>query len=222
MKKFLTNIAVIIFTCISMTSCARKKENPSMKAEKPTKAVIGIIGAGNVGGTLGKKWANAGYKVLFSSRNPEELKNLIAEVGNHSEAVSVEEAAKRAEIVVLAVPFKAEAGISKQIAAFVKGKILLNCDNAYPGRDGAIADEARKIGVGLYSFKNYFPETRFIRAFSSLPVANVGRATTENPVEIPYLVSDESIKNIAEDLIQSADGKPKFIGGLENSEQLDF
>ncbi len=222
MNKAFKILTIVLFTFISMISCAQKKEDSSMNNAKPTKAIIGVIGAGNVGGTLGKKWANAGYKVLFSSRNPEELKDLITEIGHQSEAVSVEEAAKRADIVVLAVPFKAESGISAQIQPFVKGKILLDCDNAYPGRDGAIADEARKTGVGLYSFKNYFPETKFIRAFSSLPVANVGRATNENRIEIPYAVSDESIKNIAEDLIKAADGTPKFIGGLENSAQLDF
>lgn len=220
--KFYLKYLILLFCSIYIISCAQKKDQPTKAKVMNQKPIIGIIGAGHVGGTLGKKWAKAGYKVLFSSRNPEQLKDLITEAGQGSEAVTVIDAAKRADIIVLAVPYKAEAVISKQIMPYIKGKTLLDCDNAYPGRDGEIATEARKLGAGLYSYKNYFPETKFIRAFSSLPVANVGSATANNPVEIPYAVSEESIKITAEALITAADGKPKFIGGLENSAQLDY
>ena len=220
--KFYLKYLILFFCTMNILSCGQKNNQPTKAKVMNQKTIIGIIGAGHVGGTLGKKWAKAGYKVLFSSRNPEQLKDLITEAGHNSEAVTVTDAAKRADIIMLAVPYKAEAVISKQIMPYIKGKTLLDCDNAYPGRDGEIATEARKLGAGLYSYKNYFPETKFIRAFSSLPVANVGSATANNPVEIPYAVSEESIKITAEALITAADGKPKFIGGLENSAQLDY
>ena len=38
---------------------------------------IGIIGSGNIGATLGKHWAKAGHTVLFSSRNPDQLNNIV-------------------------------------------------------------------------------------------------------------------------------------------------
>lgn len=38
---------------------------------------IGIIGSGNIGGNLGKHWAKAGHRVLFSSRHPEEFKAFV-------------------------------------------------------------------------------------------------------------------------------------------------
>ncbi|MGL5878651.1 MAG: NAD(P)-binding domain-containing protein, partial [Xenococcaceae cyanobacterium] len=37
---------------------------------------IGIIGSGNIGGTLGKHWAKAGHEVMFSSRHPEDLETM--------------------------------------------------------------------------------------------------------------------------------------------------
>lgn len=220
--KFYLKYLILFFCTMNILSCGQKNIQPTKAKVMNQKPIIGIIGSGHVGGTLGKKWAKAGYKALFSSRNPEQLKDLITEAGHNSEAVTVTDAAKRADIIMLAVPYKAEAAISKQIMPYIEGKTLLDCDNAYPGRDGEIATEARKLGAGLYSYKNYFPETKFIRAFSSLPVANVGSATANNPVEIPYAVSEESIKITAEALITAADGKPKFIGGLENSAQLDY
>ena len=42
---------------------------------------IGIIGSGNLGGTLGALWVKSGHPVLFSSRHPEELKKLVDSLG---------------------------------------------------------------------------------------------------------------------------------------------
>jgi predicted dinucleotide-binding enzyme len=53
---------------------------------------IGIIGSGNIGGTLGKHWAKTGHKVTFSFRYPEELeamaKQANAKVGTTEEATA--------------------------------------------------------------------------------------------------------------------------------------
>jgi len=40
---------------------------------------IGIIGSGHIGGVVGKLWARAGHKILFSSRHPETLDPLVAD-----------------------------------------------------------------------------------------------------------------------------------------------
>ena len=42
------------------------------------KSKIGVIGSGHIGGTIGGLWVKAGHQVFFSSRNPEELKDLVA------------------------------------------------------------------------------------------------------------------------------------------------
>src|SRR5215472_10425324 len=42
---------------------------------------IGIIGSGHIGGAIGGLWVKAGHPVLFSSRHPEELKNLVSGLG---------------------------------------------------------------------------------------------------------------------------------------------
>lgn len=214
-------ILFLVFT--SFIACGQnlKKENKMEKVTTKNK-IIGLIGAGNVGGTLGRKWVTSGYKVIFSSRNPEELKSLVNELGPNASAESIEETAKKADIIVLAIPFKAEKEVSDKIKPYIEGKFLLNCDNAYPGRDGQVADEARKIGAGYYSQQNYFPQVKFIRAFSSTAISNVGMATKDNPVTIPYAADNEEEKQIAEELIKAADGNPKYIGSVKNSKSLDY
>src|SRR5215813_12976968 len=68
---------------------------------------IAVIGAGNVGGTLGKRWARAGHEVVFGARDPAEAKlaALVRESGPSARAASVLEAARGADFVVLAVPW---------------------------------------------------------------------------------------------------------------------
>src|SRR5450755_4382404 len=53
---------------------------------------IGIIGSGHIGGTIGGLWVNAGHPVLFSSRHPEELKDLVAGLGPLARAGTVVQA----------------------------------------------------------------------------------------------------------------------------------
>jgi hypothetical protein len=53
---------------------------------------IGIIGSGNLGGTLGTLWVKSGHPVLFSSRHPEELKKLVDSLGPLARAGTVREA----------------------------------------------------------------------------------------------------------------------------------
>lgn len=67
---------------------------------------IAILGAGNVGGTLGKSWANKGHQVCFGVRHPDDDKtqNLIKDIGNNAQAGTNQEAIAFGDIVVNALP----------------------------------------------------------------------------------------------------------------------
>src|SRR5207248_1615233 len=57
--------------------------------------------------------------------------------------------------------------IGKDYGKSLAGKIVLDADNAVAGRDGAIADEVERDGIGVTSQK-YLPGTRLVRAFNTL------------------------------------------------------
>ena len=64
---------------------------------------IGIIGAGNIGGTLARRLAALGHEVsVANSRGPKSLAGLAAESG--ATAVSVSEAARRGQVVIVTIP----------------------------------------------------------------------------------------------------------------------
>jgi hypothetical protein len=91
---------------------------------------IAIIGAGNVGGTLGKGWAKKGHQVFFGVRQPQDpqIQNLLKAVGTSARAGSPAEAAAFGEVVVLATPWPATEAAVKS-AGDLSGKILIDCTN---------------------------------------------------------------------------------------------
>ena len=91
---------------------------------------IAVIGAGNVGGTLGRGWAKRGHDVFFGVRHPQEDKTrqLVQSIGPKAQAGTVAEAAAFGEAVVLATPWPAtEAAI--QQAGDLAGKVVIDCTN---------------------------------------------------------------------------------------------
>lgn len=127
---------------------------------------IGIIGSRNIGGKIGGLWVKNGHPVLFSSRHPDELKDMVTKLGNLAQAGSVEQAIAFGDVLFIAVPHGAIPQIGKDYSAAMKGKVMLDACNAVSARDGAIADEVEQNGIGVTSQK-YLPGARIVRAFNT-------------------------------------------------------
>jgi predicted dinucleotide-binding enzyme len=91
---------------------------------------IGILGAGRVGTTLGRRWAELGHAVMLGVRDPasEQARALLNSVGHGVRAGTLEQAAGASEIVVLAVPWSSVHDALRS-AGSLAGKILIDCTN---------------------------------------------------------------------------------------------
>jgi predicted dinucleotide-binding enzyme len=101
---------------------------------------IGIIGAGNIGGALTRRLCALGHQVaVANSRGPESLMPLVAETGAH--AVSVLEAARAGEVVIVTIPMRSIPDLPKELFAGVPASVVvIDTGNYYPQqRDGRIA-----------------------------------------------------------------------------------
>jgi predicted dinucleotide-binding enzyme len=99
---------------------------------------IGIIGSGNIGGTLARALATLGHRVsVANSRGPDSLAGLAAETG--ATAATVEEAARARDLVIVAVPEKAVPGLGRGLLA-ASSAVVVDTGNYYPSRDGRIAE----------------------------------------------------------------------------------
>src|SRR4051812_26049517 len=101
---------------------------------------IGIIGAGNIGATLARKLSAAGHTVrLANSRGADTIMEIAEEA--RATAVSVRDAAKNADIVVVSIPEKSIPSLPKDLFAGVADDtIVVDTGNYYPSRDGRIAE----------------------------------------------------------------------------------
>jgi predicted dinucleotide-binding enzyme len=104
---------------------------------------IGIIGAGQIGGTLVRRLTAVGHDVeVANSRGPETLANLGRETG--ARAVTVEQAAKGKDLVVVTIPEKRVPQLPKGLLADAPETVVVDTGNYYPRqRDGRIDDIER-------------------------------------------------------------------------------
>jgi predicted dinucleotide-binding enzyme len=106
---------------------------------EPNQMRIGIIGAGNIGGTLARHLTRLGHLVsIANSRGPESLIDLANEIG--AKAVSVTEAATAGEIVIISIPTKAVVDLPQGLFANVSSDVIVvDTGNYHPElRDGCI------------------------------------------------------------------------------------
>ena len=194
---------------------------PAVQAQSPTgKPKIGLIGSGNVGSNLGRVWAQAGYQVMFSSKDIDADRKLAAQIGANASAGTPQQAAAFGDVVVMAVPYGALPELGKSLASELKGKVVIDCSNPFPQRDGAIADEARAQGAGVVSAR-LLPGTRIVRAFNAIGAARMG-AVHETPgkVGMPIAGDDKQAIAIASQLVRAIGFEPVLVGGLTMGKYL--
>jgi predicted dinucleotide-binding enzyme len=100
---------------------------------------IGIIGAGNIGGSLTRRFTALGHKVFVAnSRGPETLTDLAAETG--ASPVTVEQAAQAGDVVIVTIPLRNIPSLPAGLFAKTpKNVVVVDTGNYYPQqRDGRI------------------------------------------------------------------------------------
>jgi 8-hydroxy-5-deazaflavin:NADPH oxidoreductase len=182
------------------------------------KIPIGTIGAGHIGGTIGGLWVKDGHRVMFSDRHPQQLNGLVATLGPLAKAGTVAEAIAFGDAILLTVPYGAIPQIGHDYAAQLKGKIVLDTCNAVAARDGAIADEVEKNGIGVTTQK-YFPGARIVRAFNTMGYMYFEQeANRPDPkLAVPLAGDDPEAVKVAVGLVRDAGFDPVVVGKLADA-----
>jgi predicted dinucleotide-binding enzyme len=120
---------------------------------------IGIIGAGNIGGTLTRRFRKLGHDVkVANSRGPDTLRDLAEETG--AIPVEIEDAVRDRDLVVVTIPEHAVPDLpSGLFDAAQPDTVVVDTGNYYPRRDGRI--DAIESGT---------PESRWVSEELGRPV----------------------------------------------------
>jgi predicted dinucleotide-binding enzyme len=202
------------------TAPAAAAPEPAARADAPLK--IGIIGTGEIGGTLARLWVAAGHEVLVSSRHPDQLKGLAAALGPRARVGTPRDAAVFGEVVVVSVPYGALPQVGHDLKAELAGKIVLDTCNPYPSRDGEMAVEARRLSTGVAD-PQFLPGVRLVRAFNAI---NSGDLASEahragEPIAIPLAGDDAQALAVAQRLVRDAGFAPVVVGPLSRAREFD-
>jgi len=177
---------------------------------------IGILGSGLMGGKLGTLFARAGHEVVFSySRQRSTLDSLAREAGEHAWAGTPREAAKDADVLLLAVHWSRFADVLEQ-AGDLSGKVLLTCSLPMNLDDTAL--EIGHTTSGAEELARMLPATRIVSAFNTIPsevLFGVFAARDQTPrPSLVYCGDDSESKALAAGLIRDVGFDPVDAGPL--------
>ncbi|MCK9923400.1 NAD(P)-binding domain-containing protein [Frankia sp. AgPm24] len=127
---------------------------------------LGLIGSGNIGGTVARLAVNAGYDVVLSnSRGPDTLADLVAELGPRARAATSTEAAAAGDLVLVSVPLHAYRAVPVEPLA---GKVVIDTNNYYPDRDGTIPELEDESTTTSELLAAHLPTSDVVKAFNNI------------------------------------------------------
>jgi hypothetical protein len=181
---------------------------------------IGVIGAGSVGGALGRGWAKRGHEVVFGVRDPgkpEVVKLLEAAEG--ARAASVAEAAAAGEVVVLATPWGATRDAVQQ-AGDLAGKVVLDCTNPLkPDLSGLDVPPGSSAAQQIAAWA---PGAQVVKVFNTTGANNMAEPIyDEQPATMFYCGDDGEAKAVAARLAADLGFEPLDAGPLEKAPLLE-
>jgi len=167
---------------------------------------ITVLGAGNIGGTLGRKWLAKGHTVVFGVRDPrgERAQALKAEVGSTAQVTTVADALTAGDVVLFAIPGNVVGPTAAEHGATVDGKVVIDATN----------------NVGATTFNSIAaiqaaaPSARVFRAFNTYGWENFADPVYDGvPGDLFYAGPGGEAQTIVEQLIQDIGLRPVRVGG---------
>ncbi len=177
---------------------------------------IAVLGAGNVGGSLGKIWLKKGHKIAFGVPDPQKSKR---NLGTGAEVTTNKEAVAGADVVVLTVPWPA-AHQAIRDAGELDNKVLIDCTNP-------VAPDLKGLVIGLTTsagemVATWAPRARVVKAFNTIGAVNYGNAQFGNlRADGFYCGDDKEAKDVTKQLVDEVGLEPVDVGPLRNARLLE-
>lgn len=176
---------------------------------------IAVLGAGNIGRTLGRKWAAVGHTVAFGVVHPdgEKAGAVREELGERATVGTTEEALDGADVVLLAVPGAAVDELARTQAARLDGRVIVDATNRMGG-----GGPMNSLAV----IQTRAPKARVYRAFNSVGWENFADPVFDGvAADLFYCGPEGEARDMVERLIADVGLRPMYVGGPERAEVVD-
>lgn len=175
---------------------------------------IAVLGAGNIGSTLGRKWAQVGHNVMFGVRDVSrpKVQALLQTVEGNASAEAIAAAIAFGEVILFALPADAVEETVGAHAGVLQGKIIIDATNKF---GSAVINS---LGV----FADKVPTAKVVRAFNSLGWENFAEPQFgATQADLFYCGPDDETRPTIEGLIADVGLRPIRVGGLDQVQLVD-
>jgi predicted dinucleotide-binding enzyme len=127
---------------------------------------IAIIGTGNVGGALATQWSKKGHQIFLGTREIEKFHDQHLLQNANTSLHTIAEAAKNAEVILIAAVPQASQAIAAEIKPFSEGKVIIDAMNS-------VRTKPEGFNNSFEAFQNYLPAAEIVKCFNSTGFENM-------------------------------------------------
>jgi 8-hydroxy-5-deazaflavin:NADPH oxidoreductase len=191
--------------------------------ESAAAETVAMIGTGNVGAALGRRFAEQGHTVVYGSRDPAaaDVVALVRETGHGAAALPPAQAAARSRVVVLAVPWTAAEDVVRGLGD-LSGKIVVDPTNPRVTAPDGFADYPPLPDSNAERIARLAPDAQVVKAFSTLGAETMfDPRLAEGPVTIPVVGDDRAAKEVVATLARGIGLEAVDVGPLRHARVIE-
>jgi hypothetical protein len=191
--------------------------------EHASAETVALIGTGNVGSALGRRFAEQGHTVVYGSRNPAaaDVAALVRATGHGAQALPPAQAAARSRVVVLAVPWTATGDVVRSLGD-LSGKIVVDPTNPRVMATDGFADYPPLPDSNAERIARLAPGAQVVKAFSTLGAETMlDPRVAQGPVTIPIVGDDRAAKAVVATLAREIGLEAVDVGPLRHARIIE-
>jgi len=181
-----------------------------------------VIGTGDMGDSLGPRFAQLGYRVVYGSRNPEseKVQALVAKTGRGASAALPQDAAGQADIVLTLVPWPAMEQVAQSLGDLT-GKIVV--DVSMPFKQGDDGYPQKMVETSSAEIIQQFnPGARVVKTWATLGSQVIDDIhSVDGPVSVPLASDDREAKETVAKLVAAMGMDPVDFGPLRMAREIE-
>lgn len=184
---------------------------------------VAVIGTGDMGDSLGPRFAELGYRVVYGSRTPEsdKVKALVTKTGNNASATTPMEAARQGEIVLLLVPWPAMKTVAQSLGD-LDGKIVVDVSMPFKqGEDGYPEHMLKTSSAEMIQAWN--PGAKLVKTFATMGSQVIDDPLVEGGIiSIPIASDHKDAKEKIAGIVAALGLDPVDFGPLRMAREIEI
>ncbi|MGI9262758.1 MAG: NADPH-dependent F420 reductase [Woeseiaceae bacterium] len=211
MKETITTLFCVAAISFTMTGFAAAAET------------VAVIGTGDMGDSLGPRFAELGYRVVYGSRNPdsERVKALVKMTGGDASATTQIEAAAQADIVLTLVPWPAMETVARNLGN-LDGKIVIDVSMPFEQGDDGYPQHLLETS-SAEMIQGWNPGASVVKTFATLGSQVIDDPMAEGGlVSVPIAANDRGAKEKVAGIVAAMGLDPVDFGPLRMARDIEI